>query len=85
MLEDRHYTVPKTLFVGFNEFSTIYDNNNFDFTVEHSDNNNQMYITFFTELKERLEDFEFTDIKYKDLDEENIVKKLKRKSKTKSK
>ena len=30
-------------------------------------------------------DFEFTDIKYKDLDEENIVKKLKRKSKTKSK
>jgi len=30
-------------------------------------------------------DFEFTDTKYKDLDEENIVKKIKRKSKTKSK
>jgi tRNA A-37 threonylcarbamoyl transferase component Bud32 len=30
-------------------------------------------------------DFEFTDTKYTDLDEENIVKKLKRKSKTKSK
>jgi len=30
-------------------------------------------------------DFEFTDTKYNDLDDENIVKKLKRKSKTKSK
>ena len=30
-------------------------------------------------------DFEFTDTKDKDLDDENIVKKLKRKSKTKSK
>tara|TARA_B110000027_G_C16038750_1_gene264353 strand:+ start:486 stop:920 length:435 start_codon:yes stop_codon:yes gene_type:complete len=30
-------------------------------------------------------DFEFTDMKDKDLDDENIVKKLKRKSKTKSK
>tara|TARA_B110000971_G_scaffold17650_1_gene16251 strand:+ start:4368 stop:4802 length:435 start_codon:yes stop_codon:yes gene_type:complete len=30
-------------------------------------------------------DFEFTDTKEKDLDDENIVKKLKRKSKTKSK
>ena len=30
-------------------------------------------------------DFEFTDMKEKDLDDENIVKKLKRKSKTKSK
>jgi tRNA A-37 threonylcarbamoyl transferase component Bud32 len=30
-------------------------------------------------------DFEFTDTKYNDLDDENIVKKLKRKSKTQSK
>lgn len=30
-------------------------------------------------------DFEFTDKKYKDLDEENIIKKIKRKSKSKSK
>jgi tRNA A-37 threonylcarbamoyl transferase component Bud32 len=30
-------------------------------------------------------DFEFTDTKYNDVDDENIVKKLKRKSKTKSK
>ena len=30
-------------------------------------------------------DFEFTDIKYKDLDDENIVKKIRNLSKTKSK
>lgn len=51
MLTDRNYIIPKSLFVGFNEFSAIYDNNNFDLNVEHSKTGNDIYVTFFTELK----------------------------------
>ena len=73
MLEDRHYNVPKSLYVGFNEFSAIYDNNNFDFTVEHSETNNQMYITFFTELKNFTKKDFYNVISKLDLDNESSV------------
>ena len=51
MLTDRKYIIPKSLYVGFNEFSVIYDNYNFDLKVKHLVDDSLIIVTFFTDFK----------------------------------